>query len=155
MAYAHSSFFCYSFEYYFSRIALIEKCEQVLLNIEVRYLNLIWNFRMLRPQKKQNISLQELNSKGSIVRGRWRKEKTSGPSIFISKTYEILEVCSHTFRMIYTQISPHGIQMELISLFLMWKDSNNRFYPSTLDIKTFHLSLDSSTCMIFTKFVMN
>jgi len=46
----------------------------------------------------------------------WKKEKASGPSIFIAKTYEILEVTTMLFSPILMRESLLGVKMEPVLL---------------------------------------
>lgn len=60
---------------------------------------------MIEAQKRVNLRQSESEWKDELRRGRWKREKLSGPSIFIAKTYEILEVTPIPFRPINTPAS--------------------------------------------------
>lgn len=79
----------------------------------------------------------------------------TGPSIFISKTFEILEVQVVWSRTIPIQWLLAGTRKEPTSPSKTSKSSSRKFCPSTSDTATSVLSSDSSTCMTSTKFEMN
>jgi len=85
--------------------------------------------------EKKSISRQPLlDWKDDQRRNRLKRDKVAGPSIFIAKAYEILEVISIPFSLIHTLKSSPGTNKEPASLFLMLIGSNKKFFPYTLDI---------------------
>lgn len=107
---------------------------------------------MCDEQKKSNNRPNSNEWKEDLRRGRWRREKMTGPSIFISKTFEILEVNPIFFRVTPTHRLQPGMRKEPISPFQTWIASSRRSCQSISGIEIFHPLSGSSTCMISTKF---
>ena len=110
---------------------------------------------MFEIQKKVNKGSWENEWREDARRGRWKREKGGGPSIFIAKTFEILEVPNYPFRMINIMTQLVGIKMEPISPSQMSKDSNKKFFQPIFAIEIFPHLFVSSTCMISIRYAMN
>lgn len=53
---------------------------------------------MYEVEKKSTLKTTNCDAKEDQRMGRWKREKVTGPSIFIAKTYEILEVTTKLLR---------------------------------------------------------
>jgi len=89
-----------------------------------------------------------------MANGKGKREKTNAPSIFIAKTYEILEVALPSFRTT-TQISLSGIRKAHTLLSLMLTALNKKYCLFTSDTEISHRLWGNSTCTISTKYVTN
>ena len=85
---------------------------------------------------------------------RGRKQRVSSPSIFISKTFEILEVVQFLFRITSTNRSSAGTPMGSPSSSTTWRSLSRRFSLFSSAIAIFHPLSASSICTTSTKYAM-
>jgi len=85
-------------------------------------------------EKKSTSRQPLLDWREDQKRNRLKRDKITGPSIFIAKAYEILEVISIPFSLMNTPESLLGINKERALLFSMLIVLNKKFFLCTLDI---------------------